>query len=504
MSGGLLIEGAKVFRHGGPWPGVAGSLHVVDGMIRAVLPAGANPPDRVKRVKLQGGVLIPAFFDAHLHLDQGGRYLGMLPLRDLHRPEDVLKAVATAEPTSGSPWVIGIGLHEEAWPPLDELHRASAGRACLLYTRDYHSAFVNRDAIRELGLTAQTSLPDGGWIDLDERGEPNGILHENAVMWAEERLPAATEEQKYANLVRAQDYLRSLGVLGVSDASQLDAWPVLREMEKRGELRLNVEHWRRCLDFNEDALAEERYRSDRLIRQRIKLFIDGALGSRTAWMAQEYSDSPGWAGEPVVEQGKFDRFVHRAAEAGWSLAVHAIGDAAVAHVTALLADLPAFAGSHRVEHVQHSDPETIRLLSGVELVSSVQPLHRLEDEGMLVGRIGVERTGFSYPMKSLLQTSGDRLVIGSDWPVVSADPRETMRAALMARHKRQGMPGEELTVEQALAAYTLHAAKAAGFDRFGALEAGYEASFLHLSNDPGRDPDAWGAAQINAAWERGA
>lgn len=497
----LLLHGAQVFRHGQRWPGRDTAVLIEDGRI---VEYGVDPgrtPAGTESIKLPGGVLIPAYFDAHLHMDQGGRYLGMLALRDVNSGDEVLRVVHEAA-KDGEGWLIGIGLRETAWPSLEDLHRASEGRPTFLYTRDYHSAFANRAALQALGLTSASQPPEGGWFGKTENGELNGILHENAVMWAEKRLPAETDAQRRQNITRAMEYLAGQGVLGVSDASQNDAWPMLRALHDEGDLPIRVEHWHRCLDFSDECLAPERFISHTLRRTRQKLFIDGALGSRTAWMLDDYADQAGWKAHPVPDLKVFDAFLHEAVKRGWSLAVHAIGDAGVQHIVRELEKLPTPGGPHRVEHVQHIDQDTLRQFAASDLIASIQPQHRVEDAAMLLDRIGLERSRWAFPMKSL-HRGGQSLVLGTDWPVVSAVPGETMCAALEPRQDGEGMPGEKLTLEEALFAYTAGSAMAAGFSGVGRTEPGSPADLIWLPVDPGRDSGAWRDTRPGTVWQGG-
>ena len=498
----IALKGATVFQHGMTWPGRPATVVLQGERIIDIVPAD-HMVESEKTIQLPGGILLPAFFDAHIHMDQGGRYLGMLQLRDITDPKTVLSEVKKATAAKKVGWLIGIGLRENAWPSLHDLHQASRGRPCLLYTRDYHTAFVNRESMLELSLKSDTPLPEGGWVDLDESGQPNGVLHENAVMWAERQLPLESLEQQRDNILRAQDYLLQLGIAGVSDAGHPDSWKILKALNDEGELEVYVEQWLRCLDFGMEILKSEQLRSERLNRFRIKLFIDGALGSRTAWMKEAYSDKPGWSGEPVPKLDVFDYFVEDAVEAGWGLTIHAIGDAGVEHVARRLSALPHGPIQHRMEHIQHADPEMIDLLKASQVVSSVQPLHRIEDKAMLLDRVGVERSNWAFPLSSLRQIDGSNLVVGTDWPVVSVDPRETMRASLLPRQSGEGMIGEELTVEEALLAYSLAAARVAGFGTTGDIQMGMDANLVWMRDDPGRDPSAWAQCDLDAIWRRG-
>ncbi|MBD3166643.1 amidohydrolase family protein [bacterium] len=506
MNGGwvsIRITGASVWRHDIGFTDQPHDIEIIDGRIEGVFAQDDGPVSDVNDwIKLPGGVILPAFFDGHLHLDQGGRMLKHLPLAHLHTADSVLHALAE-ETDRGDGWLIGIGLHELAWPSPGDLQRVTGSRPALLYARDYHTLFLNRPAMQALGITRDTGIPTGGWADSNDAGELTGVFHENAVLWIENLLPPESPEELQANLLRASNYLRKMGVLGVSDAGHVDDWPHLKTLETEGRLPIRAEVWARCQNLNRNCLSIDRGRTPLLNRSRIKLFLDGALGSRTAWLLEDYSDQSGWRAQPVPNLEVFEEFCQRAVENGWSLTVHAIGDAAVRYGAGFLDTLPAPNGPHRLEHVQHIDSDTLARLKESPLVPSIQPLHRTEDLGMLIDRVGHERAAQSFPARSLWS---DRraLVLGTDWPIVSADPRETIAAALSPRHSgEEGMPGEEMTLNQIIPAYTLLAAQTAGFEYVGAIDPCYSADLVWLPADPGDDIDAWREVEIGAVWFRG-
>jgi predicted amidohydrolase YtcJ len=486
------------------WGMAADELHAANGRIAGLMRKGRVLGQEVyddNVLTLPGGVILPPFFDGHLHLDLGGKFLGRLQLQGHRTAEATLKALQE-ERAKTDGWLIAIGLHESSWPPIDQFHAATAGAPALVFTRDYHSAFINREAIAEFGLTRNTPLPEGGSQELDDAGNPTGLLRENAVRWAEEHLPSVGKAGLKKDLNRAFEHLLSMGVLGVSDASDVEAWPVLLEMEERGELPIRVEHWRRCLSLDRSCFSEKPHISGCLRRTRIKTFSDGALGSRSAWMLREYSDQPGWRGEPVPDLSSYEDFLRSAVDMGWSHAIHALGDAAVRWVAEVLSRLPYRNVPHRIEHIQHTDSHALNILIDSDVVPSIQPLHRIEDAGMLLSRVGEERARWSYPQK-MLSHHGHLPVLGSDWPVVSVDPRDTMQAAMSKRKDGVGMPGEELSLEQALTAYTAEPAIAAGFMDAGRLDPGLSADWIWLSHDPKRSVEEWSNVEVFGVWSRG-
>jgi predicted amidohydrolase YtcJ len=185
---------------------------------------------------------------------------------------------------------------------------------------------------------------------------------------------------------------------------------------------------------------------------------------------------------------------------GWSFAVHAIGDAAVSFALDSLNGLPAPGGPHRVEHVQHVDPVLIAHPAWEKLIPSIQPHHRTEDLGMLVDRVGRERAAHAFPARSLWRENRP-LALGTDWPVISADPLHTIRSALLQRGDGEGMSGEELTLAQAVDGVTRGAAKAAGFAGVGEIAVGAEADLVLLHSNPLEE--GWHETEVTAVWRAG-
>ena len=500
---GILLTGAEIWVHD---PAVANynEMLILEGRIAALGrkdELSHDPPSGIKVIKLPGGLLIPPFFDGHLHLDLGGRYLKMLKLRDCKSTVDALKAIERAA-AKGEGWLVGIGLPETSLTSREELDRVGKGRPLLLYTRDCHSAFVNSAAMENVGIDADTVFPEGGWQETDTKGLPLGILRENAVDWLVERLPDESEEDIRRYILKAFAHLVSLGVLGASDASYPNSWDVLRKLRDDEGLPIHLEQWVRCTDLDESCFQSAKSELSDLRRTRIKLFLDGSLGSRTAWMKKPYLDHPGYLPRPVPNLDRFQEFLIRGAEHGWSFAVHAIGDAAVEFALQSLAKIPTPGGRHRVEHLQHVDESSLKNIAATDLIPSVQPLHRIEDLGMLEGRVGKKRAAMSYPCRSLLK-HGRPLASGSDWPVASADPLRNIHAAIRKRGPGEGMPGEELTPSQAVEAITRGSALAAGFTDIGEIRAGAPGDLVLLNLHPHDSAEAWLETSVQAVWRSG-
>ncbi len=499
----ILFTGADVWVNRANLNSSPHDILVVDGKIEMVETSGNiahDPPAGTRIIKLNGGLLMPPFFDGHIHIEQGGRLLRNLQLLEIENPHEVLNLLTDAEPNDDE-WLIAIGLHENAWPTIEDINRATADKPVLIYTRDYHSAILNKVGIDKIGLTAESELPDGGWQELDERGNPLGILRENAVTWTENRMPARTAEDRYRNITQALDYLAKFGIMGGSDAGKVDDWPIFEKLSQKENFPWRIECWVRCLEINEFCINQEKYISDNLRRNRIKLFMDGALGSRTAWMNEPYTDKPDLNPGPVPDLDKLESFTKNASDDGWAFAVHAIGDSSVDFTLKLLSEFSKSDTPNRIEHVQHVSPNCLERKEWDHIIPSIQPLHRLEDEAMLEKRVGKERAQLSYPGRSMLRKNRP-IAFGSDWPIVSPNPFKNIKAAISPRDNN-GMPGEEFSIREAVAAITYGSAVAAGFNNLGKIQKGYSADFIWLAENPEDSIDAWASSKVSKVWKEG-
>ncbi|HEX04211.1 MAG TPA: hypothetical protein ENH10_03520, partial [Bacteroidetes bacterium] len=270
-----ILTGATVHRHDRPWEHGDDELLIEDGRIVATgkaneISSAARSDDEI--IHLPGGRLLPGFFDAHLHLDIGGRLFANLQLVNKLTKSEVLESIR-AQADDSKDWLVGIGLNENAWPSLAELDRVCPNRPLLLHTRDYHSARLNSTAINVIDLSRRSALPEGGWQELDDDGHPLGILRENAADWVTQYLPVEKPEKLRHHLRTAMNHLLSLGVTGVSDASHPTSYETgLKWLEQHEGLPIHVENWLRCVDFGPGFIQQPRLNRERLKRNRIKLF----------------------------------------------------------------------------------------------------------------------------------------------------------------------------------------------------------------------------------------
>jgi hypothetical protein len=474
-------------------PGLEGDCVVwYDGRIQAV--GRADQLERatareVPRYDLPDGLVTPGLVDGHTHLALWALNRRRVELSGLRSRDEVIARVAAGRPVQG--WVIGQGWDANGWssaPDRQALDRVQSGPV-YLDSLDVHAVWLNSAALAAAGITRDLPDPFGGRIVRDASGEPTGLLLERAVELVTPHLPEAPPDELDAALLDAQAEAHRFGVTGIHDVESMPVLEAFRRLDAAGKLRLRVL-------FHPPASSLTRLitngtrsgqGSEWLAIGGVKLFLDGSLGSRTAWMLEPYAGSRD-CGMPITSEADARQAMTAAAAAGIATTVHAIGDAAVRRALDLLGDLPPAAVPHRIEHFQCVHPLDLGRAARAGLVVSMQPAHLLTDIP-LVDRHWGERGRGAYAFRSLLQR-GARLVFGSDVPVASLDPREGLYAALERKGFDGAPPGgwrpeEKLGFTDALAGYTVAAAHAAGTGhRRGMLAPGFDADLVAWSVDP--------------------
>jgi hypothetical protein len=460
---------------------------------------GARAP-RARVLDLAGAVLTPGLTDAHVHLTEWALARAQVALDGTDSPEAAARLVASA-PAEPSGWVRGRGWNPHRWQGARP-HRAlldawAPDRPVALQSHDMHALWVNGAALAAAGIGAGTPDPDGGRIERDETGAPTGLLLERAAELVVAALPVPSLAEVVQVVDEAQAELHALGITGVHSFPGIalpdpDPLPVLQELHARGRLRLRIlQHIR--LDRLDAAIAlglRSGFGGDALRIGGVKLFLDGALGSRTAWMRAPYRDATS-RGVSVLPPDAFRAIVARAAAAGIAATVHAIGDAAVALALEVLADpalrVPAL--PHRIEHVQCCPPELFDAAGRAGIVCSVQPCHLITDWRVADRHWGPERARGTYAFAALA-AGGAVLAFGSDAPVEPIDPRRSWYAAV-TRQDLAGEPGggwypeHSLDAAAALRAFTVGPALAAGLSaEQGALVPGAPADLAAWDRDP--------------------
>ena len=477
-------------------PGLTGdALWWHAGRIRAVGRATdlePKVPSRVPRFDLRGCLVTPGFTDGHTHFASWAVGRNRVHLADAGTRAEALDRVAKGPAFRG--WVMGHGWDANAWSEGPERWSLDRVQTLPVYldSLDVHAAWVNSAALLTAGITRDTPDPYGGRIVRDGNGDPTGLLLERAVELMTPHLPQPSPEDLLAAVREAQTEAHRLGVTGIHNVEGPDALAAFRVLEGGNSLRLRV-LFHPPVQKLPDLVrmkATSGSGTEWLRLGGVKMFLDGSLGSRTAWMLEPYEDGQD-RGMPITAEEVAREAMTTAAQAGLSCTVHAIGDAAVRRALDLMSELQPAAIPHRIEHFQCVNPADLNRAAAAGIVVSMQPAHLLVDIPLADRQWGARSRG-AYAFKSLLQR-GTVVAFGSDVPVATLDPRQGVYAATERRMLDGApMPGwypeERLSFEEVVSAYTQANARAGGVaDRRGTLGIGMDADIVAWQADPALD-----------------
>jgi len=446
-------------------------------------------------VDLGGRCVYPGWIDAHCHFYGYGTHLGEADLTGTRSLEEVQEVLAAYGNPGRGQWITGRGWDQNDWPTKAFPHRSDLeglypDTPVMLTRIDGHAAWVNTAALELAGITSETRV-DGGTV-LTENGKPTGILIDNAISLVESLIPAPAEAAITQALLRAQDSCFAVGLTSVQDAGlQKKVVEQVRGLHREGSLKIRINAWLSPTEENYRTYVENGpYQDQKLTINTIKLFSDGALGSRGAWMIDPYSDDPDNCGLAVTPMEEIESHCRRAYEYGYAVATHCIGDRANREVLRLYARILGGENQRRwrIEHAQIIHPSDFHYFSNYSIVPSVQTVHATSDMYWAEDRLGAERLKGAYAFSSLLRQNG-WIANGSDFPVEHINPLYGFYAAV-ARKDQQGRPEggylaeEALSREEALRSMTIWAARAGGEETLkGSLEAGKLADFVVTDKD---------------------
>lgn len=461
-------------------------------------------------VDLGGHFTMPGFNDAHLHLDDAGAMKLSIDLTGVKSLEELRARVAKkVEGSKAGDWIQGAGWDETLWPvkvvptrwDLDEV---SAGHPVFLVRIDGHIAVANTRALQLGSITLASRDPQGGQIDRNQNGEPTGILRETAQLAVLGVIPKPTHRLRREGLELALADLAEHGVTSAQDYSPVwENFQIYEELEKEGKLTARITAW---LPFDDPVEELDRKRnshpqSDLMLHTgMLKGFMDGSLGSHTAAMLEPYADDSKNSGLPRYDAAKLNDMTKERVLAGFQIGFHAIGDKGVQMA------LDAFAGAEkaareahvkapdggddfrlRIEHAQVTTPAQIAQFKSLKIIASMQPSHLLNDIRWAQDRLGPKRAATSYAWLAFLN-KGVTLAFGTDYPVEPVTPFRGLYAAVTRKSengKQEYFPEQRLTMDQAIAAYTMGSAFAE-FDEKekGKIVPGMLADFVVLDRDP--------------------
>lgn len=454
---------------------------------------------------LDGALVLPGLLDAHLHWHWTSLSLQEVALHDVPSRADAVNRVAlAAQNARPGLWLTGRGWAQGLWPDgafptAADLDPVTPNNPAYMKARSGHAGWANSRALALAGIDDNTPNPVDGKIQRDAAGHATGILLEGAMSLVESIIPRPTPEQLAGLMEQAQVLAWKSGLTGFHDYDGPPAFEAMEILLERGALGLRI-----VKNINDPYIDHAirlglrwGFGNDWLRLGGLKIFADGALGPRTAWMIEPYDGEPDNRGMVVTDKTHMFELVSRASAAGFPATIHAIGDQAVRDVLDVYAQVrlaEAVSGirpdqrRHRIEHVQIIHPDDATRLAELDVIASMQPIHATSDYPV-ADRYWGKRAWWSYNARYQID-HGARVAFGSDSPIEPFEPLKGIHAAI-TRRRADGSPGPQgwypdlrLTTEEAVRGFTKGVAYAGGLeDRQGQITPGYFADFTVLDRD---------------------
>jgi predicted amidohydrolase YtcJ len=481
--------------------------------------AGSFRGNQTKMIDLQGSTMTPGFIEGHAHFMGVGQSKLSLDLMPTTSYEELIQLVAAKVQTVESgEWITGRGWHQDKWdsisapivqgfPTHHALSAVSPDNPVFLKHASGHAALANARAMEIAGISAKTEADEGGEVFRDQFGEPTGIFNETAQGMISRHIPENDDKTMQRVFDMTLKTCLENGITGFHDAG---AGPSVIDLYKKnlqsGKMRIRLYV---MLDGSNQSLLSSYFATgpeiglgdDFLTIRAIKLYGDGALGSRGAWLLDDYEDMPGEFGHSTTPIAHISEVCKEAVGHGFQVCTHAIGDRANHEVLNVYEE--ALPGStdqpnalrFRIEHAQHLHPNDIPRFADLGVIPAMQAIHMSSDRPWAIDRLGEQRiVDGAYVWQDLLQ-SGARIVNGTDAPVEPIDPVACFFASVTRQTLEGQPPGgfeprQKMTREQALKSYTLDAAFGAFEERIkGSIEVGKYADFTVFSRDIMKVPE---------------
>jgi predicted amidohydrolase YtcJ len=498
LTGGLVWAGPGTDLTG---PGAPTAVAISNGRVVAV---GSDAEieeyvgSQTQRVALAGRRVVPGFMDAHTHFIEGGFELASVQLRDAATPEEFARRIAEFATQHPDEWVTGGTWDHELWggdlPHRDWIDSDTPNTPVFVSRLDGHMGLANSRALELAGITAETADPQGGTIVRDPDGEPTGVLKDAAMSLVGEAIPDRSTEELDRALQAAVAHALERGVTMIADMGTWAGHDTYRRAHARGDLAVRVYS---VIPISTRArlaeyVAAEGRGDHRLFWGGVKGFVDGSLGSTTAWFYQPYEDDPSTTGLMVTDTAELRQAILESDAQGFQLIVHAIGDLANDWLLDVYAEARQQNGERdgrpRIEHAQHLSVNAIGRFGQDGVIPSMQPYHAIDDGRWAGKRIGPQRIETTYAFRDL-EDANARTAFGSDWTVAPIDPLLGIYAAVTRRtidgaNPNGWVPEQKITVEEAVTGYTMNSAYAAFLEHeLGTLEPGKYADLVVLERD---------------------
>ena len=479
---------------------------------------------RTKVLDLGGVTVLPGLIDAHLHFTAVGLALHEVDLAHAATFEEVVRRTVAFAAASRDPWIIGDGWDQNLWPGKnfpahDALSAAIPDRPVVLHRVDGHALLANAKAMELAGVGATTQDPAGGRVLRDASGAPSGVFIDNALALVTHAIPPPTHDQLVRASEAALKECHRWGLTAIGDPGNgQDVIAAYEELARDGRYTLR----NHVMLAGGDAALVDAYLArgprtldygGRLSFRAIKLYADGALGSRGAALLAPYSDDPGNTGLLRTGQADVQHLCERALKAGFQVCTHAIGDRGNrvvldAYEAALRAS-PVRDHRFRIEHAQVLAPEDISRFARLGVTPSMQSTHQISDMAWAQARLGPDRVRGAYAWRALLDT-GVTIANGTDAPVEAVNSLRTFHAAITRENETNQPPGgwypaQRMTRAEALKSMTIWAARANFMETVaGTIAPGKYADFTVLDRDWMRvAPEAIMATRVLATYSAG-
>lgn len=452
-------------------------------------------------IDLHGKLMIPGFIDNHTHFLSGGYNLSGVDLRKAKSPQEFISILSEfCKQNNDDRWILGGDWDHEAWggelPSRNWIDSVTGNHPLFVSRYDGHMALANSKALQLAGVTNETKVPTGGEMIRNEKGEYTGVLKDEAMNLVFKHIPLASEKELDEYLHAAQQHAFKNGVTQVHDMGSYGGWTDLstyRRAYKNKNLDLRIYSFVPISTWKSlDSFCKKEGKGDDQLRWGgLKGYVDGSLGSTTAWFYHPYLDDPKTSGLYITDTADLRKWTLAADSAGLHIAVHAIGDRANDFILNVFEEAERKNSKDhrfRIEHAQHLTQAAIVKFSLLNIIPSMQPYHAIDDGRWAYKRLDDERLKGTYAFKSLLDANA-KLTFGSDWTVAPLTALEGIYAAVTRKTLDDKNPGgwypeQIISVEQALKCYTVNNAYA-GFqeNKVGVLKKGMLADFVVLNEN---------------------